>query len=65
MNQISIKEDEVIVFETDLLIHPRELQKVREEIFRQAKTGVIVVPSGFRTAIIKRDLLQEGEEWAK
>ena len=62
MNQISIKEDEVIVVESELLIHPRELQKVREEILQQAKTGVIVVPNGFRTAIIKRDILQQDGE---
>lgn len=61
MDPLIINEDEVLIIKTDLMIHPDYLKSLRNECLRQAKEGVIVLPSGFDFAIVKKSLIKDSE----
>jgi len=65
MNPIKINREEILILKTDMLLHPRELEKIRNDVIRQIEEGnAVIIPNGFTYTICKRDCLkQEGAEW--
>jgi len=63
MDPITINKDEVLILKTELLLHPRDVKKVRNDVINQIKGGAVIIPNGFSFTICKRDCLeQEGAE---
>ena len=59
---ITINKDEVLILKTEMLLHPRNLEKVRNDVIRQIEGGAVIIPNNFTYTICKRDCLeQEGE----
>ena len=63
MNTIKINKDngEVLILKTDLLLHPRNVEKVRNDVIQQIEDGVVIIPNGFAYAICNRDCLEHPE----
>ena len=63
MVSVKINKDkgEVLILKTDLLLHPREVEKIRNDVIQQIKGGAVIIPNGFTIAICKRDCLEHPE----
>lgn len=63
MVSIKINKDngEVLILKTDLLLHPRDVEKVRNNVIQQIEGGAVVIPNGFTYAIYKRDCIEHLE----
>ena len=63
MDPIKINKDngEVLILKTDLLLHPRNIEKIRNDVIRQIEGGALIIPNGFAYAICKRDCLEHPE----
>lgn len=55
MDVIKINKDEVLILKTESLLHPRDLEKVRNDVIRQIKGGAVIIPNNFTFTICKRD----------
>lgn len=52
--EIKVTDKDLIICETDMLLTPEELKKVRESVLMQAKEGVLVCPTGFNCVVIRK-----------
>lgn len=50
---IEISEADLVCIKTDLLLHPKVLEKVHEDFVKQKESGVIVIDGSFEYKIIK------------
>ena len=63
MNPIAINKEEVLILKTEMLLHPRDVEKVRNDVIRQIESGAVIIPNGFTYMICKRgELAQEGKQ---
>ena len=63
---MKVNDDEVLVIQTDMLIRPEHLARIKKNIMDQIIYGekVIMIPIGFKCDIVKRENInfkQEGE----
>ena len=62
MDPIIINKEEVLILKTEMLVHPRDVEKVRNDVIRQIKGGAVIIPNGFTYTICKRDCLEQEKE---
>lgn len=63
MDPIKINKDngEVLILKTDLLLHPRNVEKIRNDVIQQIEGGAVIIPNGFTYAICKCNCLEHPE----
>ena len=54
-----------MILKTDLLLHPREYSKIRNDVIQQIECGAVIIPNGFAYAICKHDCLEHPEVVAR
>lgn len=59
MKPITINKNEVLILKTDLLLHPRDVEKIRNDIINQINSGAVIIPNGFSYTIRKRNHLEQ------
>lgn len=59
--KINMDKGEVLILKTDLLLHPKSIEALRNDIAKQIEGGAVIVPNGFAYAICKRDCLEHPE----
>lgn len=59
LEPIKINEGEVLILKLEVLIHPREIEKIRNNIIKQVKEGVVMVPKGMQYTICKRSEVEQ------
>ena len=62
MDPIIINKDEVLILKTEMLLHPRDVEKVRNDVIRQIEGGAVIIPNGFTYTICKRDCFEHEKE---
>lgn len=67
IDPIKINKDngEFLILKTDLLLHPREYSKIRNDVIQQIECGAVIIPNGFAYAICKHDCLEHPEVVAR
>lgn len=50
---VAILEGDLLIIKTDVLLHPNDLYKLRQNIKKQKESGVIVLDSRFDYTIVK------------
>lgn len=63
MEVININKDkgEVLILKTDLLLHPKSIEALRNDIIKQIESGVVFIPNNFTFTIHMRDCLGQPE----
>ena len=59
--KINMDKGEVLILKTDLLLHPKSIEALRNNIAKQIEGGVVIVPNNFTFAICTRDCLEHPE----
>ena len=62
LDPIKINKDEVLILKLEVLIHPKEIEKIRNDIIRQIEGGVVMIPNGLQYEICKREELERKAE---
>lgn len=66
--KIQLNKDDILILKTNVLIHPKDLEKFRKDVADQAKEGTVIIPYGFsyeilKTNQIKDEIIPSGKEW--
>lgn len=51
--KVKLGKNEVLILKTNMMIHPREMERIRAELVRQSKAGIITIPHGFEYEIVQ------------
>ena len=65
LKPISINEDEVLILKLEVLLHPRDVKAIRDDIIHQIKEGVVMIPKGLQYKICKREEIEQQAELQK
>lgn len=51
--KVKLGKNEVLILKTNMMIHPREMERIRADLVRQSKAGIITIPHGFEYEIVQ------------
>ena len=51
--KVKISEGEILILKTNMLLHPRDLERIRINIEQQRESGIITIPNGFDYEIVQ------------
>lgn len=57
--KIQLNKDDILILKTDVLIHPKDLEKIRKNVADQAKEGTVIIPHGFSYEILKTNQIKD------
>ena len=65
LEPITINEDEVLILKLEVLLHPRDVENIRNNIIQQLEGGVVMIPKGMQYTICKREELEHERKLIK
>lgn len=51
--KVKLGKNEVLILKTNMMIHPQEMERIRADLVRQSKAGIITIPHGFEYEIVQ------------
>ena len=51
--KVKLGKNEVLILKTNMMIHPREMERIRADLVHQSKAGIITIPHGFEYEIVQ------------
>lgn len=51
--KVKMGKNEVLILKTNMMIHPQEMERIRADLVRQSKAGIITIPNGFGYEIVQ------------
>ena len=51
--KVKLEKNEVLILKTNMMIHPQETERIRADLVRQSKAGIITIPNGFEYEIVQ------------
>lgn len=51
--KVKMGKNEVLILKTNMMIHPQDMERIRADLVRQRKAGIITIPNGFEHEIVQ------------
>ena len=51
--KVKMGKNEVLILKTNMIIHPQDMERIRADLVRQRKAGIITIPYWFEYEIVQ------------